>query len=366
MEQLNFIIKITTNCTLECKYCSYMPFVKENSKSIMSFRTLEAIISQILDLPVHRITFIWHGGEPLIAGIGFFEKIVDLINENNNYNKKIRNNIQTNAMLINSGWIEFLKTNKFNIGFSIDGPQYLHDACRVFSSGKGSYSNVSNGIKLVQNSGMKTGCLAVITKNHIDKAEEMFAYFLRKKIYTYDLLPCLNYDNYGIHGVSITPMEYAQFLVEYFNLWFKYDDPNIKIRVFENIIMGMLGGRVALCKFNGSCDKFLTINNNGDIYPCDKFLGWPEFKFGNILENGISNIIHEKKYKSFSKGISCLNSKCLSCKWLQICSGGCAYFRFMRNGGFSDVSYFCDAYKFIYSHIESCIEKAKTSQQIRI
>ena len=46
------------------------------------------------------IEFIWHGGEPLFAGIDFYQKAVEYQRPWEEKGKKITNSIQTNATLI--------------------------------------------------------------------------------------------------------------------------------------------------------------------------------------------------------------------------------------------------------------------------
>jgi uncharacterized protein len=333
-----------------------MPYA--HSKVDISPQILEASIKKILSFPLEKVTFIWHGGEPLLLGIDFYKSIISLQNEYGQ-SQNIRNNIQTNATNLDSKWIKFFKLNKFNVGISVDGPQRIHDSYRLFHSGKGSYSRVIKGIKLAQEHELQIGCLAVVTDQNIDNAEEMFEFFLINNIKNFDFLPCLDYGGNNDNNFSIEPKKYAEFLINFFDIWFQYDEPSIRIRFFDNILMGMLGGKQSLCKFAGSCESHFTINNNGDIFPCDKFLGAPKLKFGNVLHDNLQDIVESESYKVFVKKISNINSNCVSCKWLPTCKGGCAYYRYLSRQSFLDTSYFCEANKLIFSHIEACLENAR-------
>ena len=90
-------------------------------------------------------------------------------------------------------------------------------------------------------------------------------------------------------------------MIQVFDLWIKDDNPDIRIRYFDNVLKCLLGGKPTLCKFAGTCSDFITIDCNGDIYPCDNFVGYSALKFGNILSDDLQVVIKSDKYKKFVK-----------------------------------------------------------------
>jgi len=74
----------------------------------MSDDVLERYIVQHIEASTEEtISFSWHGGEPLMAGIDFFRKIIDL-KETQPGGRTIINGIQTNGTLIDKTWASFL------------------------------------------------------------------------------------------------------------------------------------------------------------------------------------------------------------------------------------------------------------------
>ena len=68
------ILKLTDDCNMDCKYC-YNKGRKKSGK--MSIKTVEEITHQVLDYNNGGTSiFIWHGGEPILMGLDFFEEIV--------------------------------------------------------------------------------------------------------------------------------------------------------------------------------------------------------------------------------------------------------------------------------------------------
>ena len=71
-----------------------------------------------------EIEFIWHGGEPLLAGLDFYRKVAEFQHKWIQQGKKIINFLQTNATLINSELTDFFMKNNFIIGVSVKHPVF--------------------------------------------------------------------------------------------------------------------------------------------------------------------------------------------------------------------------------------------------
>jgi len=81
MQELSVIvIQATSLCNLNCKYCYISESSRQNSLK-MEEDVLEASIRAIFASDgLHSSVLInWHAGEPLTAGIPFYEKATELI-----------------------------------------------------------------------------------------------------------------------------------------------------------------------------------------------------------------------------------------------------------------------------------------------
>ena len=74
--------------------------------------------------------FAWQGGEPTLCGINFRSRCSS-VRKQYGEGKKIHNAFQTNGILLNDEWCQFLHDNGWLVGISLDGPAELHDAYRV-------------------------------------------------------------------------------------------------------------------------------------------------------------------------------------------------------------------------------------------
>src|ERR1035437_3910711 len=94
------IIKVVGNyCNNCCGYCFYHN-LDQTLRKRMSFELLESFIRQHAELVRKRLLFIWHGGEPLLAGLDFFQEVVRLQKLFVPRGRPVRNSIQTNGTLI--------------------------------------------------------------------------------------------------------------------------------------------------------------------------------------------------------------------------------------------------------------------------
>jgi len=123
------IIKCTdVACNLKCTYCFYR-YMDQSVKatSIMSEAVLERLTRELLEVNKTRCEFLWHGGEPLLAGIKFFRKAIEFQRQYNSHGAVISNSIQTNGTLINEELADFFNEHKFKVGISLDGPEHIHN-----------------------------------------------------------------------------------------------------------------------------------------------------------------------------------------------------------------------------------------------
>lgn len=135
------------------------------------------------------------------------------------------------------------------------------------------------------------------------------------------------------------------------------DDPGIRIRLFENVLRGVLGGEPGLCEFAGTCATYFTLDIDGSIYPCDKFAGLSAFRFGNILESSLTEILGGEGYRNFAAQVEAGRSECIGCEWLSVCGGGCAYYRYMRRGNLVDQNYFCGFRRQFLQHVKGRVNQ---------
>ena len=131
-------------CNLDCCYCYYLDKadIYGGHEPKMSEDMLEKAVKSYIEAnDIEEVTFNWHGGEPLVMGLDFYRKAVEL-QQKYAGGKIVHNTLQTNGTLIPPEWADFFRENDFLIGISIDGPADIHDKFRKDKGGQNTFRRV--------------------------------------------------------------------------------------------------------------------------------------------------------------------------------------------------------------------------------
>lgn len=353
---LSILIKPASgNCNLRCRYCFYHALTESRivkNYGIMTSDLLERIVRKALAFADGSCTFAFQGGEPTLAGLGFFEDLITFQKKYNGKGVRINNAIQTNGMIIDEGWASFFAHNRFLVGLSLDGPKELHDRSRIAPDETGSFSRAINAIDLFDRAGVEYNILCVVTKNTARHAQSVYN-FLKKRSKYLQFIPCIDplEEERGCRPYSLTPQDYEKFLKTTFDLWYrdaKSKNP-ISVRWFDNILGMVAGQEPEACGMSGVCGCQFIIEADGSVYPCD-FYVTDRWRLGNILEDGFLQLRNSDVCAQFIEESRHLHPDCRICEWYGLCRGGCKRDREPLLGDGAGRNYFCESYKSFFAY----------------
>jgi len=307
--------------------------------------------------------FSWQGGEPLLAGVDFFRKVIALQKKYGNQGQIVSNSVQTNVTMLDSEWIKLFKEYNFLVGVSLDGPPEVHNYYRGYTSGKGSFKKVMEGINLLRKGGVEFNILSAIGRGTAKNAKKIYDFFLSQGFFYLQFIPVVDRRHSKIAEFSITPAQYGDFLGELFDAWWNDGNPLASIRLFDNILEILLGGKSSSCMFKAQCGEYIVIEFNGDAYPCDFFVR-EKYKLGNIFETSMNQLFVKAKLQ-FGKLKEIAPSDCKSCRWNFICHNGCLWFGWVKNGRIRDKDYLCESYKKFFPYTIERFEELRDSILLR-
>ena len=162
---------VGSSCNLNCEYCYYQGkenlyrtgSISEMSDAVLEKYTKEYIQSQ----QVPDITFVWQGGEPVLAGLDFYRKAV-LMQHKYAGGKRIRNAFQTNGTLLTDEWCRFFAGEGFLVGISVDGPREIHNQYRTNKIGIPSFDQAMKGIDLLRKHAVEFNTLTTVNRFNQD------------------------------------------------------------------------------------------------------------------------------------------------------------------------------------------------------
>lgn len=355
-------------CNLDCDYCYYLgkADLYGGRQPKMSDELLERYISQYIEsVQVPTVTFCWHGGEPLLAGIDFYEKAVALQNRYRG-NKQIENSLQTNGLLINPDWCDFFRQNNFLIGLSLDGPKEIHDAYRHDRGGQPTFDRVMRGLEMMAVNGVEYNTLSTINDRCAGQGKKVYQ-FMRSVSRYMQFLPVVEHTLSTPSGRAaivppstegakaapwnITPKAFGKFMCDVFDEWVISDVGERFVQLFDITLAQWYGVQPSLCAFCPTCGDGLVVEHNGDVYMCDHFV-YPEYKLGNITVEHLSDL--QRKPELFRFGIekrNSLPSDCRKCEYLFACRGECPKHRFATTRrGEKGLNALCDGYKHFFEY----------------
>ncbi len=339
-------------CNLNCAYCYYLDKsgLFDNSRPKMSDSLLELYIRQYIEAnEVDVVTFNWHGGEPLVAGIDFFHRAVGLQRKYAD-GKRIENTIQTNGTLITEEWCDFFYKNNFLVGVSIDGPRDIHDAFRRDNGGVSTFDRVVAAIEKMKRLGVEFNTLSTVNRLSEGRGGEVYRFLCSLGSRYMQFLPVAEF---AMPEVSVSAKGFGEFMCGVFDEWVARDVGRRYVQLFDAALAAWTGYAPTVCVFSETCGNVPVVEHNGDVYSCDHFVR-PEYKIGNITDGNLAEMFasHAQFRFSIAKR-NTLPRECLRCRWNFVCRGECPKHRFaVSTDGEAGMNSLCEGYKLFFNHVE--------------
>jgi uncharacterized protein len=343
---------VSALCNLDCAYCFYLDREADPYGGLpdrrMSVETLERLVDGYLFYSFPHSMFAFQGGEPTLAGLPFFQKVLEFQRGYARPGQTISNTLQTNGILLDEDWCRLFREGNWLIGVSLDGWQEVHDCYRTNRAGKGSWERVIEAIRLLRRHQVEFNILCVLSQANVEKPKELYRFYRGLGVDNMQFIPLAEFAPDGRPApFTISAAQYGTFLTELFDAWWP-DRRKVRIRIFDNLAEALAGQGPGNCTMLTTCDSYAVVEYNGDVFPCDFFVNG-EWKLGNIHLDSWPEIARRRKRVQFAAKKAIGHPDCQACDYQAICYGGCPKFRHGQRRDFSDLDYFCGAYKMIFA-----------------
>lgn len=330
MKNISVLIKPASSlCNIRCSYCFY-----SNISSLREVRSYGKMKPAVTEKMIKHIfadledgdslTLAFQGGEPTLAGLNYFENMVEQVMAQP---KRVTVNyvLQTNGMLINRQWCDFLKKNNFLVGLSIDGHPLYHDLNRIDPRGRGTFQKVLQTKKLFDDYAIEYNVLCVLTDSLAKEAQQVFQFIMEQKLQFIQFIPCMDdLNTKEKNDYSLTPKRFAEFYHQMLLYWLaELERGNyISIKLFDDIINLLVNRRITACGMLGNCQIQYVIEADGSVYPCD-FYVLDDYRMGYIQDQTLRELFGQAAGQKFLCSRVELPKKCKACPFKAICRGGC-------------------------------------------
>ncbi len=360
------VVKIASRCNLNCTYC-YMYNGGDDTYKLqpkfMSRQTIHTLIARVrehcLAHELESFTFVFHGGEPLLASKTLITEFVDHAHQVLDELVRVHFSVQTNGVLLDEAWCQTLGSLGIHIGVSLDGLPEQNDKYRVDHAGKGSYSRIVEGFRIARQSPytkLPPGLLCVIDI----AADPVATYQHFKQIHSDNvdfLLPDANYDKPSYFHKTSQYTPYGDWLTAVFDSW-RADTNRLSIRFFRNIMQAVLGKSIGSDMMGDGRNEVLVIETNGDIESVDvlKICGQGFTKNNaNLIGTSLDEALATPLAQLYNLSHVQLPRKCLACPINDICGGGYLPHRYSSENGFDNPTFYCHDFMKLITHVQNAV-----------
>jgi uncharacterized protein len=352
-------------CNFNCKYCfagaggNYTEAEKEMTDHRLSEIMEFLYLDYFRDYGSIKFDFV-SGGEPLL-NLGAIRKLNGLMREfDSKYGKKSDIFLCTNGSLLDDGILAYLEDERISLGIGYDGIQRNHDEMRRFKDGGPTYDIVKGKISGIMGSRRlsaftkKFWALGVLTSKN-DSLVELLKEYVSLGITNVQLKVCKlpQGNEYAIdEDASVRYRSMYEDLGQYLKI--EAGDGNLipLLAILNNndsfgkFLIRLILREPTTRRCGAGCGK-ISVCANGDVYPCDSFVGRPTFRMGNI-KTGVSEGL-------LDEGVDIYSSKSCSVCWIRyLCGGDCYHYALISTGTLGEsLSYLCELSRHV---VEVCID----------
>ncbi|MBD3393728.1 MAG: anaerobic sulfatase maturase [Chitinivibrionales bacterium] len=372
MKPFSLLIKpASADCNLRCEYCFYLDraaLYPETRTHRMSDSVLEKMIQSYMATSQPVYSFGWQGGEPALMGADFFRRVVDLQKKHGRAGSSVSNGVQTNGVLITDELAAHFAEYRFLAGVSLDGPPAIHDRYRRYAGGRGSHADVLKGIDRLRAHGVDFNILVLVNSENAGRAAEVYRYLRDNGFLFHQYIPCVEFDRAGnLRPFAITGEQWGAFLCGLFDAWHASDTRRVSIRLFDAVLSYMVDNTYTICHMHSTCCQYFVVEHNGDIYPCDFFVG-PGLRIGNVMTISWDQAQKSPVYTAFGRNKPAWNPACARCEYLPYCAGDCLKHRLPVSGDPATLSWLCKGWKRFFAHtlprFEALAELVKREREL--
>lgn len=350
-------------CNLSCHYCYYLhktSLFPRGERYRMSDEVLEAYVRGFIETSQGPLVhFVWHGGEPTLAGIDFYRRAVELQRRFLPQGWSCLNSLQTNGTLLNDAWCAFLGKQRFAVGISIDGPAHLHDASRPDHAGRPTHARVMRAFHLLRAHGIDPDVLCTLNALTATAPLDVYQFLLDEGVRWVQFIPVVERTpEGGVSARSVDPEAMGEFLCTVYDRWVRHDLHRIAVQGFLECLLVWSGHQPLLCTMQETCGRALVLEHDGDVYACDHFVDHA-YRLGNVRSESLASLAGSAQQVSFGEDKhEGLTRTCRACPVLFACRGGCPKDRFTTApDGELGHNYLCTGYKRFYMHVAPSMER---------
>ncbi|MDP9796002.1 uncharacterized protein J2S43_004514 [Catenuloplanes nepalensis] len=357
-----FVLKVANRCNIDCDYCYVFNGPDQSWRTLparMSIDVATAAARRIAEhMAAHRldaVDVVLHGGEPLLAGPRHLGAVLRALSDG--IGPAARFALQTNAVLVDTAWLDLFDHFDVRVGVSLDGPPAANDRHRVSHRGRSTAASAVRGVQRLQDRpGRLAGLLAVVDPRN-DPAE-VYGYLASFEPPTIDFhLPHATHDDPPSRTRPDQP-EYGRWLADVYDQWVRADAYTHEIRMFEDVVALSLGARGSVETLGLAPSGVIVVESDGSIEDVDTLKASADGVTAlglSVFTHGFDDAARHPAIRRREAGAAELAAECRRCPLLEVCGGGYLPHRHSVAHGYRNPSVYCADLTFLIRHIQATL-----------
>jgi len=263
----------------------------------MDIATVNDVVEWVSSLGKERVTFTFHGGEPLLAGADFYREALPLLATGlSSANPEFA--MQSNLWLLTPEIADILASYHVPIGTSIDGPASITDVQR----GEGYFEKTMRGYRIARDHGLQVSFICTFTSRSFRKKEEIVQFFKENgfTLKIHPALPSLRNDN--PERWALDPDDYGDLLVYLLDVSLE-NIGSFEIMNINDLCKCVVFHHGTVCTFVDCMGSTFAVGPDGSIYPCYRFVGMPGYAMGNVADRPSLAELAESPHRAAPAGV---------------------------------------------------------------
>lgn len=360
----NFVLKIFSRCDLDCDYCymyrgpdqSWRDQPRAMSRAVVGW-TARRISEHAAAHGLDRVGVVLHGGEPLLAGPDLIAHTITAVREAAGPRVRVDVSVQTNGTRLDDDYLALFARHGVRIGISLDGDRAAHDLHRRTADGHGSHARVTEALHRLSGGPHRAlfgGLLCTIDLRNDPVGS--YRELLRHRPPLVDfLLPHGNWTTPPPGRIPDDPATpYADWLAAVFDEWYGAPVRQTRVRVLEQILTLLLGGRAGPEGLGLEPTAYLVVETDGRIgqddalrtaYPGAAATGL------HVARDAFDTALRHPPFVARQLSAQALAAPCRACRLHRVCGGGHYVHRYRAGSGFANPSVYCPDLYALISHV---------------
>ncbi len=323
-------LMVTHDCNMRCRYCygssglkgwKEAPYLYGARTKGMSLETAQRGVDFLFGVSGNqkKLSVIFFGGEPLLS-FDLIKEIVPYIRQKETDTGKTADlSLSTNGLLLSREVVDFLVKERIGCQVSMDGPPEIHDQTRQMAGGGGSYEAIIKSVKrLLAARPGRSPARVTVAHGAVD-IPTVVEHLLNLGFGSVHVEPAMGNET----GLSISREdlprikgqneEMAHFMVRSVQKgrFFNYTDLVRFIRQTRVV-------RNRQAHYCGAGRTYFALSQEGDFYPCHRFVGMEAYQMGNLSEG--MDLTLQRRILNLTVDD---RPVCRECWARYLCGGGC-------------------------------------------